>query len=97
MSDETIITAKEIEVVEKIEEANEEAVANVQKDINTNVNISIANEDITLEDKKAPALKQTGKQVTLPSSDEILLSIKSKISFLFKSEKLIKFFDIKLV
>ena len=46
MTDETAITAKEIEVVEKIEEANEEAVANVQKDINTNVNISIANEDI---------------------------------------------------
>lgn len=30
MSDETIITAKEIEVVEKVEEKNEEVVANVQ-------------------------------------------------------------------
>ena len=34
MSDKTIITAKEIEVVEKVEEVNEEAVANVQEDIN---------------------------------------------------------------
>ena len=82
MSDETIITAKEIEVVEKveekneevvekIEEKNEEVVANVQEeDINTNVDST--NEDIITSDKD---------KKTTSSLSEILYTIKQNISY----------------
>jgi len=96
MSDETIITAKEIEVVEKveekneevvekIEEKNEEVVANVQEeDINTNVDST--NEDIITsnKDKKTPALKSKKKTVqkrATSSLSEILYTIKQNISY----------------
>ena len=87
MSDETIITAKEIEVVEKVEEKNEEVVANVQEeDINTNVDSTNEDSITSDKDKKTPALqskKKTVQKRATSSLSEILYTIKQNISGLY--------------